>query len=114
MATAMTFAAIVMSQVGAVFGCRTERISVFKIGLRSNKLILIGIAVEFALLGLLVYLPIPFLHDLFNTAPLGWREWAFLIVIPPAMLLIDEIRKWILRKWDRTKANRIVTERTVL
>ncbi|MGL5512088.1 MAG: cation-translocating P-type ATPase [Sporomusa sp.] len=112
MATAMTFAAIVMAQVGAVFGCRTERISIFKVGLLSNKLILIGIAVEFVLLGLLVYLPIPFLHDLFNTAPLGWQAWAFLIIIPPAMLLVDEFRKWILRKWDWKKSNKMVSERT--
>lgn len=113
MATAMTFAAIVMAQVGAVFGCRTDRISVFKVGLLSNKLIMVGIAVEFALLGILVYLPIPFLHDLFNTAPLGWREWIFLIAIPPAMVLVDEVRKGVLRKWDAFKANNIVKERTV-
>lgn len=112
MATAMSFAAIVFSQVGAVFSCRTERLSVFKAGLFGNKMILIGIAVEFTLLALLVYLPLPFLHDLFNTAPLGWREWAFLIVIPPAMLLVDELRKWILRGCDRIKANKIIAERT--
>ena len=107
MATAMTFAAIVMAQVGAVFACRTERISVFKIGLFSNKLILIGIMVEFGLLALLVYLPLPFLHDLFNTAPLGWKEWAFLIVIPPVMLLLDELRKAFLRSCGQ---GRITTE----
>jgi Ca2+-transporting ATPase len=61
---------------------------------------LIGIAVEFALLGLLVYLPIPFLHNLFNTAPLGWQEWMFLIIIPIVMLLADEVRKCVLQKWD--------------
>lgn len=99
MATAMTFAAIVMAQVGAVFGCRTERLSAFKPGMFSNKLILIGIAVEFVLLAFLVYIPLPFLHKLFNTAPLGWKEGIFLIAIPFAILLIDEIRKWILRKW---------------
>lgn len=113
MATAMTFAAIVMAQVGAVFGCRTERISVFKVGILSNKLILMGIAVEFVLLGLLVYLPIPFLHNLFNTAPLGLREWAFLIAIPPVMLFLDEIRKWALRKWDRQKTEKTIAERTI-
>lgn len=112
MATAITFAAIVMGQVGAVFGCRTQRLSVFKAGLFSNKMILIGIAVEFALLSLLVYLPLPFLHDLFNTAPLGLRELAFLIVIPPIMIVLDEIRKWILRRWDRIKASKLVAERT--
>ncbi len=112
MATAMTFAAIVMAQVGAVFGCRTQRLSVFKVGLFSNKMILIGIAVEFILLAFLVYLPLPFLHHLFNTAPLGWREWAFLFTIPPIMLFVDEIRKWILRGWERGKTNNLITERT--
>ncbi len=106
MATAITFAAIVMAQVGAVFGCRTERISVFKVGLFSNKMILVGIAVEFMLLALLVYLPIPFLHQLFNTAPLGWREGAFLLLIPPVMVLADEARKWLLRRWERSRAGK--------
>lgn len=112
MATAMTLAAIVMAQVGAVFGCRTQRLSVFKVGLFSNKMILIGIGVEFALLALLVYLPLPLLHHLFNTAPLGWREWAFLLVIPPIMLAVDEVRKWILRGWDRMQSNKRTAERT--
>jgi magnesium-transporting ATPase (P-type) len=114
MATAMTFAAIVMAQVGAVFNCRTDRISVFKVGLFSNKLVLIGIGVEFALLGLLVYIPIPFLHDLFNTAPLGWREWMLLMVIPFIMLLLDEIRKWVLQRWDDVKTNKTMSKRTVM
>lgn len=114
MATAMTFAAIVMAQVGAVFGCRTERLSVLTVGLFGNKLILMGLAVEIALLGILVYLPLPFLHELFHTAPLGFRELAFLAAIPFAMLLLDEIRKWILRAWERAKTNIVISKRTVL
>lgn len=95
MATTMTFAAIVLAQVGAVFACRTERVSIFKTGFHTNKLILVGIVVELILLSLITYLP--FLHNLFNTAPLGLKEWAFLIWIPFAVLLIDEIRKFFLR-----------------
>ena len=111
MATAMTFAAIVMAQVGAVFGCRTERHPIWKVGLLGNPLILIGIAVEFVLLSLLVYLPIPFLHQLFHTAPLGIREWGFLLLIPPAMLLADEIRKALLRKWETGRSGKNVSRR---
>jgi Ca2+-transporting ATPase len=106
MATAMTFAAIVLAQVGAVFGCRTEKLSVFKVGLLRNKMILIGIAVEITLLVLLIGIPVPFLHNLFHTAPLGWRETAFLIVIPPMMLCLDEVRKWLLRSWDKAKTSK--------
>jgi len=96
MATTMALAAIVISQIGAVFVCRTERSSIFKIGFFTNHIVLIGIATELALLCLLIYTP--FLHNIFNTAPLGWREWAFLIIWAPILLLADELRKMFLRR----------------
>ncbi len=96
MATTTTLAAIVLAQVGAVFACRSERASIFKVGLLTNRLILAGVAVELSLLCLLVYSP--FLQTLFNTAPIGLREWGFLMLIPGAVLLLDETRKWILRR----------------
>jgi magnesium-transporting ATPase (P-type) len=99
MATTMTFAAIVVSQIGAVFGCRTERTSIFKIGFFTNKIILLGIVVELVLLCLLIYTP--FLHVYFNTAPLGWREWAFLAIWAPLLFLADAQRKKFLRKRER-------------
>jgi len=102
MATTMTFASIVVAQVGMVFACRTDRISVFKTGFFTNKLVVIGIVVELMLLCALTYTP--FLHGLFNTAPLGWREWAFLILIPAVVLLLTELPKAMLRRFDRAKA----------
>lgn len=100
-ATAMTFAAIVMSQVGMVFACRTDRTSIFRTGFFTNKLVLLGIAVELTLLMLLLY--VPFLHGLFNTSPLGLREWAFLLVVPFVVLGVIEIYKAFLRQVDKRK-----------
>jgi magnesium-transporting ATPase (P-type) len=91
----MTFATIVAGQVGAVFGCRTDRASVFKIGLFSNRLVLGGIAVELCILGLLMY--VPFLQRVFNMAPLGLVEWAFVLAWIPIIFLVDEARKALLR-----------------
>lgn len=104
MATTMTFAAIVMAQIGMVFACRTERASIFKTGFLTNRLVLVGIAVELAVLCVLVYTP--FLHELFNTAPLGLREWAVLIWIPAVALLITEFYKAILRSRDRKRISK--------
>ena len=100
-ATTMTFAAIVMAQVGMVFACRTDRASIFKTGLFTNRLVLVGIVVEIALLCAFAYMP--FLHGLFNTAPLGLREWAFLIFIPAEVLVLTELHKVVLRMRDRRK-----------
>jgi magnesium-transporting ATPase (P-type) len=101
MATAMALGAIVFSQIGIVFNCRTERLSIFKKGFTTNKMVLVGIAVELTLLCILIYAP--FLHNLFNTAPIGMREWGFLFLWAPFVFLIDELRKLFLRKRDKMR-----------
>ena len=90
-ATTMTLAAIVFCQVGMVLNCRTERQSVFRIGLFSNKRVMQGIIFELLLLSAIIY--VPFLQRIFNTAPIGVSEWIFLIALPPIILLIEEARK---------------------
>lgn len=95
-ATTMTLAAIVFCQIGAVMNCRTEKISVFRVGLFANKRILKGIAVEILLVILMMY--VPFLQNIFNTAPVGLREWIFLVILPFPILFIEEIRKSYLYK----------------
>jgi magnesium-transporting ATPase (P-type) len=103
LATTMTLAGIVATQIGAVFGCRTDRASIFSIGFLTNRLVLAGIACELIILGLLIY--VPFLQGLFNTAPLGVREWVFIFAWTPIILLADEARKallrWRERRWPR-------------
>jgi len=100
-ATAMTLASIVFCQVGAVMNCRTEKQSVFKTGLFSNKKVLFGIVFEILLLSAIIY--VPFLQDIFNTAPIGIKEWAFLFALPLPIVLIEEIRKAISRKYGKMK-----------
>ena len=106
MATAMTFGAIVLVQVGNVFASRTDRMSILKKGFFTNRLIIIGIVVELALLGILLY--VPFFNKVFNTAPIGLVEWGFLIIWAPLILILDEIRKMILRNRDKKKFNMVI------
>jgi magnesium-transporting ATPase (P-type) len=96
MATTMTLAGVVMAQVGAVLGCRTERASVFRIGLFSNRLILLGIGIELLLLAFLVY--VPPLQRIFHTAPIGWVAWGYLALWTPLIFLVDEARKLLARQ----------------
>ena len=98
-ATTMTLAAIVFCQIGAVLNCRTEKQSVFKVGVFSNKRVLFGIAFEILLLSAIIY--VPFLQEVFNTAPIGIKEWAFLIILPLPIVLIEEIRKAISRRYGK-------------
>jgi Ca2+-transporting ATPase len=99
-ATTMTLAAIVAAQVGNVFACRTDRESVFRAGLFSNPHVWLGITAELAILLALVL--VPPLPGIFGLAPLAFAEWSVLLALPPAMLALEEGRKWLVRKGRAT------------
>lgn len=94
----MTLGAIIFCQIAAAMNCRTQISSVFSVGLFSNRRIWLGIIVEIVLLAVLMYTP--FLQVVFNTGPLDRVEWFFLFCIPIPLFLLEELRKWIVRKVD--------------
>ena len=99
-ATTMTFAGIVAAQIGNVFACRTQRESVLRVGLFGNRLVLAGIAAELAILLALVH--VPFLARTFGFAPLRPGEWGVLLLYPPILLGLEELRKaWVRRSRPR-------------
>ena len=103
-ATTMTLSGIVAAQIGNVFACRTERESVFRAGLLRNRLVLVGIVVEVAVLVALILFP-PLRH-VFGLAPLAPAEWAPLVLFPPAILALEEGRKWVVRRWTASALRR--------
>ena len=56
---------------------------------------LLGIAAE--LLILLVLIVVPPLARAFGLAPLSVTEWGFLVPFPLVMVLLEEVRKWLVR-----------------
>lgn len=94
-ATAMALGAVVTTQIGNLFAQRTERSSIRRIGLFSNRLIWLGIATELILIALITYAP--FLQNVIGTAAFPLRNWLFLFAWTPALLLADEARKALLR-----------------
>lgn len=100
-ATTMTQTGIVMGQVGAGLAMRTNRHSVFSVGLLSNRFLLAGIAFELTLAILLIY--VPGLNTLFHQSPIGPWHWLFLLVWPPLVLFAEEGRKALFRRfvWSR-------------
>jgi magnesium-transporting ATPase (P-type) len=97
-ALTMTQAAIVAGQVANGFGCRTERESLFKVGLFSNRFLLIGEGIGVGIMCAIAY--VPFLQDIFKTAPLSLIDWGFLVVAAVTLFFAEEARKWFLRRRD--------------
>ena len=100
-ATTMTFAGIVACQIGTAFAARTDRASLFTVGVRSNPLLLWGIAFELAFTGAVLYLPV--LQHVFGTTALGLPQLAVLLPFPLIVWGADELVRW-LRRRDRSSA----------
>ena len=92
----MTQAAIVVSQFANGFVSRTERESIFKVGLFSNRGILFG-----ELFGLFLIISISYwgpLQKIFKTAPLTLDDWLILAAGAVLLFVAEETRKWFVRR----------------
>ncbi len=94
-ASTMTFLGIVVMQVANVFACRTERVSVFRVGFFSNRMVFAGIVFELIFAAILIY--VPFFQRIFGTAPVGVENWLVLFAFTPMVFVAEEARKWLVR-----------------
>lgn len=99
-ATTATLTAIIIMQVINVFICRSDIKSIFSTNLFRNKLILWGILSETILILLIDYTPLG--NAIFNTSPIPVQVWLFVIPFALAMLVLEEIRKFVVRKTSKS------------
>jgi Ca2+-transporting ATPase len=98
-ATAMALCAVVTTQIGNLFAQRSEFRSILKIPFFNNPLIWIGILSELLLALSIVYLP--FMQKFIGTGPFKPIYWLFLFAWVPALPIVDEIRKIIVRSKEK-------------
>ena len=99
----VAFATLVTSELLRAFVVRSERISVFKIGLFTNKWMVYAVVFSFVLIMLTIY--VPFLNPIFDTVPLSLSEWLW--IIPFAML--DSIAAELFKIYLRARAKKTDT-----
>lgn len=100
-ATTVTLAAIIACQVANVLNIRYQIGTMFNRKFFHNSMIFLGIIIEIALLLCVSYAPL--LQDIFGTATLNQDAWLVFICIPLPLILIDELRRLILRRWKQSK-----------
>lgn len=108
-AETMAFVTLSASELFRAYTARSERYSIFKIGVFSNKWMNYAVLTSLALMLMVVY--VPFFNDAFQTEPLGWSEW--LLIIPLLLIpsIAAEITKWVLsRKSQREKEARMANQ----
>lgn len=95
-ATTVTFAAIVLAQVANVFACRSNHLSVTRLGWFSNPLLVWGIVIELTILALMTYTPIG--NEIFGTSPLPLWIFGPLALGAVGLLLAEEGRKFLVNR----------------
>jgi Ca2+-transporting ATPase len=91
----MAFTVLCFSQMGHVMAIRSDRESLFKIGLFSNKPLLGALFLTVVLQLILIYSP--FFNGIFKTQPLSMYELGITLVVSTVVFWAVEIEKWIIR-----------------
>ncbi len=91
----MVFTTLTFAQLAHVMAIRSERESLFSIGIFSNRY-LIG-AIVLTILLQLATIYVPFLQPIFKTQPLTFNELAICCALSSVVFIAVEIEKWLIR-----------------
>jgi Ca2+-transporting ATPase len=92
----MVFTVIVLSQLATAIGVRSEKESIFRLGLFTNKAMMGAVAAGVALQLAVIY--VPFLNPVFDTKPLTAGELALCTALSLVPLCVIEIGKFVKMK----------------
>jgi Ca2+-transporting ATPase len=95
----MVFTVLCLTQLGHVLAIRSERQSLFKMGLFSNKPLLGAVVLTFLLQMAIIY--IPAMNRIFKTEPLTAGELLMAIAASSIVFFAVEVEKWIVRRFGR-------------
>jgi len=95
----MAFVTLSMCELLRAYTVRSERVSLFRLGVFSNKYMQYAVGMSIVLLLLVV--TVPFLQPIFNTHFLSGREWLFVLGLSLLPAVTEEITKFFLRRQDR-------------
>jgi Ca2+-transporting ATPase len=91
-AETLAFVTLAASELPLAFTARSERSSVFRIGILGNRPMVYAVASSLALLLAVIY--VPFLQGAFGTVPLGPQDWAQILPLLFVPAVAAEITKW--------------------
>jgi Ca2+-transporting ATPase len=103
----MVFTVLTLSQMGHALAIRSDRESLFKIGLLSNRPLLGAVILTFALQMAVIY--VPWLNPIFKTAPLPATELVVCLAAASIVFIAVEAHKWFLR---RDRSNSVTPDHT--
>ncbi len=92
----MVFTTLTLAQMGNALAIRSNIDSLFRIGIFSNRLMVVSVLLTFSLQMMLIY--VPFLQDIFNTVALSPVELIISLFASSLVFFAVELEKWLRRR----------------
>lgn len=90
-ARTIVFATLITSELLRAFSSRSFDRPIWKIGFKSNMKMVYAILISFTMLLAVLY--VPFLHDIFDTFQLGFKDWEIVLSFAFIPFIIGELVK---------------------
>jgi len=94
----MVFTTLTLSQMGNALAIRSNRDSLFKLGLFSNKALLSAVLLTLVLQMVVIY--VPFMQEIFNTVALPPAALAISLALSTVVFWGVELEKWFVRRFS--------------
>lgn len=95
----VVFTTLTLAQMGNALALRTNRDSLFTVGILSNRAMLGAVLLTFVLQMALIY--VPFLQGFFETVPLSLNDLLLVLVASSSVFIAVELDKWRRRRQER-------------
>lgn len=95
-AETMAFVTLSLAELFRAYTVRSERASIFQIGIFSNKYMQYAVGLSISLL--LIVCSVPFFQPIFNTHFLSVREWGLVVGLALIPAAAEEITKFFIRR----------------
>jgi magnesium-transporting ATPase (P-type) len=90
------------------FNCRSEYESVFKVPLRRNPLLVLGVALALGLHLMMMW--VPALQPILQTSPIVISDYLPVLALASSVLIVMEIYKWIRRRSSPREGQNVVAQ----
>jgi Ca2+-transporting ATPase len=98
-ARTMAFATLSISELLRAYTSRSERYSLWALGVFTNKWMQVAVLTSLAVLMAIIY--VPFLDPVFETTFLTLRDWSIILPLILIPSVAAEVNKWVLRHVSR-------------
>ena len=98
-AQTMVFITLVLAELVNAFNCRSDHLSLFKVGVFKNRFLILSVLASLAMMVMVIEWD-PLAH-LFHTTPLKWQDWVLAVGLSLTLIPIVELAKWIIRRKGR-------------